>query len=256
MAELKEVVAEAAEDVAAGAVELAATSRALQGKSLSIGLAIGLTVGGTVTFFVTRKLLQTRYEKLANEEIQQMREHFRKRALAKEPKPELSDIGRVTESYKANSDIPMPVIPEGIKPNVPVPPRAQGRTMLKEDRWDYEVEKAIRSEERPYVIHVDERHEKEDHEEITLTYYAGDDVLCEIGPDHKIVDDQERVVGIANLDKFGHGSGSPDVVYIRNEYLSLDIEVCRSRGTYAEDVHGFSHSDMPQRRRKRVEWDE
>jgi hypothetical protein len=248
MAELKEVVAEAAEDVAAEALELAATSRALQGKSLSIGIAAGLVVGVTATYFITRKLLETKYEKLANSEIDQMREHFRKRALAKEPKPELSDIGRVTEPYKGNSDIPMPVIPESIKPNVPVPPR--GRTV--EHGWDYEVEKALRSEDRPYIIHVDERHEREDYEEITLTYYAGDDILCD--HEDKIVDDQDRVVGLTNLDKFGHGSDSKDVVYIRNEYLTLDIEVCRSDKSYAEEVSGFKHSDT--RRRRKVQWDE
>jgi len=45
------------------------------------------------------------------------------------------------------------------------------------------------------------------------------------------------------VEKFGHGSGDPNVVYIRNEQYTAEIELCRSPNSYAEEVHGFKHSD-------------
>jgi hypothetical protein len=115
------------------------------------------------------------------------------------------------------------------------------------------AETAARAEKHAYVIHLDERGQEDGYDEITLTYYQGDDVLCDA--EDKVVDDQERVVGVENLDKFGHGSNDVNVVYVRNDAMQLDIEIVKSDKTYAEEVHGLAHADNPPRRR-RTEWDE
>lgn len=130
------------------------------------------------------------------------------------------------------------------------------------DSWNYKEELRTRSPETPYVIHYDERYEFEGYSEMTLTYYEQDDVLCnerdEVigkGPE------REAMIGEANLNRFGHGSKDPSIVYIRNDKLELVLEVIRSPNSYAEEVHGFTHQDYgdnleKMRRRERESLDD
>jgi hypothetical protein len=249
MAELTEAVAEAAEVVADEALEVAEVSRSLSGREVRlvlICLGSGMIVGGAMGAFFMERRLRTRYEKIAEEEIDSMREHFRSRLVAKETKPDLSDLGKKVERL---GYVPQPEIknPEQVA--------EETYNIFKDaeivDDWDMEHEKASRTPRMPYVIHVDERHES-GYTESTLTYYAGDDVLCD--ERDKIIEDQDLVVGVMNLDRFGHGSGDPNIVYIRNDDLAIEVEVVKSDRTFAEDVHGITHSDPPRERRPR--WDE
>jgi hypothetical protein len=110
------------------------------------------------------------------------------------------------------------------------------------DSWNYKEELQKRNPDIPYVIHYDERTEFEDYEEMTLTLYEKDNVLC--NEQDEIIADEEldKLVGEDNLDRFGHGSNDPNVVYIRNDSLELVLEVVRSPHAYAEEVHGFEHT--------------
>lgn len=123
----------------------------------------------------------------------------------------------------------------------------EGRPLVNED-WDAEAEEANRNPERPYVISHDEFMENSyEHSQTTLTYFEGDDVLAE--SDDSVVFEVEAVVGMDNLGRFGHGSRSPNVVYIRNERTESDYEVVKTDGSYSEIAHGgLRHSDQHSRR--------
>jgi hypothetical protein len=112
------------------------------------------------------------------------------------------------------------------------------------DDWDYDTEKALRTEGGTYVIHKDEVGDTE-YAEMVLSYYAGDDVLCD--EQDRIIDNPEKLVGNC-LEKFGHGSNDRNVVHVRNEALAIDLEVIKSDKTYAEEVHGLKHEDPPRKR--------
>lgn len=257
MAEVTEAAAEiatdVAEEVAAQAHIAADVSWRLSSRERSLivgGVSVGLLGGAVIGFFWTRKRLETKYNQLAEDEIFEMREHFQSKLIANEQKPALAKI--VEEQGYA----PVP------EPERPTDPRPDPATVVNvfetnvvnnvvEYEWDMTAEVASRDRNIPYVIHVDERHE-EDYTESTLTYYAGDDVLCD--DQDKVIDDQDLVVGVGNLDKFGHGSGDASIVYIRNDKLGIEVEVIKSDKTYAEEVHGLSHSDPP--RRRRADWDD
>lgn len=103
-----------------------------------------------------------------------------------------------------------------------------------DDDWDYDVELENRSDKRPYVIHVDEytSHES-DYPQETITYYEGDDVLC----DEKDVPiyTRERITGPL---LFGHGSQDPNIVYIRNDKIEMEWEVLRDEGHFVAEVLG------------------
>jgi hypothetical protein len=103
-----------------------------------------------------------------------------------------------------------------------------------EDVWDYDLEIAGRNPDNPYVIHRDEFDDEEKgYSHSTLTYYKGDDVLCD-----------ESDVPIYNAEKiaapllFGHGTNDPNVVYIRNERLEAEYEVMLDSGYYSVEVLG------------------
>lgn len=253
-------MAELVEEVVEDVIEEIANGRYIRGRFAVLTGVLGSIAGAAVGAYFTDRRLQKRYEKIAEEEIDVMRSHFRARLVAKEEKPDLDQMVRkskekaevlgYTEKDLPPAD-PVPAAPG--EPNTPAIPE-EVRNVFEEQApdhdWNYEVELAIREEldgKRPYVIHIDEKGEAE-YDEITLTYYAGDDVLC--NSDDTIVESQEEVVGVNNLDRFGHGSGDRSIVYVRNDNLSLDIEVVRSEQTYAEEVHGFKHEKTPPRRRR------
>jgi hypothetical protein len=110
--------------------------------------------------------------------------------------------------------------------------------------WVQEDEERKRSSDQPYVIARDEVYTavNDGFSEESLTYYAEDDVLC--NEREEVIDpaDRDRLVGDANLDRFGHGSGDPAIVYIRNDGLDILYEIVRSPNSFAEEVHGIRHS--------------
>lgn len=103
-----------------------------------------------------------------------------------------------------------------------------------DDSWDEVAEMQHRTGDKPYVIHEDEFFEDVMHfKQMTLTYYAGDDILC----DDKDVPiyGYSKVVGDL---KFGHGSSSKDTVYVRNEELRGEYEITHNPGHYQIEVIG------------------
>jgi hypothetical protein len=223
------------------------------------GFFTGVALGGGIGYFATRRYLEPKYAEIAENEISDMRKHFAKRSMARKDKPPIDDLNKRVEDLRYREGRG-PVV----KPNVPVAPAppgapnehvhdtpnpAQHRNVFQADPsasegWDYEVEKALREDKEIYVIHADEFGET-DLNEAALTYYSGDDVLCDASD--RIIDNQDRLVG-EGLNKFGHGSGDKDVVFIRNETLAVDLEVTNTDKSYAEEVHGLKHEDPPRRK--------
>ncbi|MET0786957.1 MAG: hypothetical protein ABWY25_09640 [Paenisporosarcina sp.] len=120
---------------------------------------------------------------------------------------------------------------ETLKDEVPL-----SSVFLHEDTpWDYDVEVPKRTKEAPYIIHRDEffNHEADYYSQTTLTYYAGDNILCD-----------ELDVPIPNADKlvgkleFGKGSEDRSIVYIRNDHLEAEYEVILDHGYFQVEVLG------------------
>lgn len=216
------------------------------------GALAGFGIGFAAGYFVSMKRLETKYEKRAEDEIDKMRDHFRQRLVVREDKPELSDLNkRVAALGYRETKPPVPVQEPGGLNTGPQEEVVQRNVFQMDDTsksaeegWDYEVELEARKGKEIYIIHQDE-YGAEDNEEITLSYYGGDDILCDASD--RIIDDQAKLVANC-LDRFGHGSGDKNTVYVRNETLGIDLEVIKSDKTYAEEVHGFKHEDPPARR--------
>lgn len=297
-AEVAQEVLDAADEVLENAAEGIETARRFTQRDLGLtvgGLGVGVTVGSIGGYFLLRKRLTTKFENIYAREVASMRDNYHRKMQALEGEEEKakmkSELDEKVEEleYKAERDprvdegkVPYHLVGKKAEeleveaPEVPEPetpetknifedrnPEGDGILVGADPNWNYEEEVKNRDPKFPYVIHQDEHKEgpagEEEYDKVTLTYFAGDDVLSD--ERDQVVDSKETVVGVANLSRFGHGSGDPNIVYIRNDQLQADIEVVRSDGKYATEVHGFSddeirHSSMRRRTPRRSDIDD
>ena len=111
-----------------------------------------------------------------------------------------------------------------------------------EDEWDQLAEMIKRRPVEPYIISYAEFHESEtDYQQLELTYYAADDVLCDDRDNNRPIYNHKRLVGDL---RFGHGSGDLGIVYIRNDQAQTEWEVSYNKGYYSVEVMGLEIEDM------------
>lgn len=178
----------------------------------------GAAVGSAVTW----KFVKTKYERIAQEEIDSVKEVF-----AKNHSIDIQDFEEETEVADNDGSEADHVDPQD--------------EMM--ERYDYEAAlrrlKYISTEAvgegggepvilAPYVISPDEYGE-DGYETTMLSYYA-DGVLED---DYwNIIDNVEDVIGTDFINHFG--DYEEDTVFIRNEEHRTDYEVTRDKRTYAE----------------------
>lgn len=252
-----EVVADVAEEV---------TSQSTSSHSLGLafgGFVVGAGLGAVAGYIFAKRKLETKYSEIAAEEIADMREHYAAKATALDSEASKTNLDEIVRErgYAQSPEIttgpPMAVSPpaavtEAAEEEEEIVETLEVRNIFEdhriEDEWDYHRERASRSPMSPYVIHRDERDDNDAYDEVTWTYYEEDDVVCNELDEVIAGEDRERILGEANLEKFGHGSGDSQIVYVRNDNLEMDIELIKSPNSYAEEVHGLSHGHSSPRR--------
>ncbi len=168
--------------------------------------AAGASLGSLVTW----KVLKTKYEKIAQEEIDSIKERFSNRTALyageqqsnSKPVREDDTYDRITLDYRSSSDIS--------KDN-------------KKKRGEVVAE--------PYVITPDEFGELDDYETANLTYYA-DGILTD--DMDNLVEDIEGTVGAGSLSHIG--DYEPDAVHVRNDALKCDYEILVDVRKFADVV--------------------
>lgn len=172
--------------------------------------AAGAVIGSAVTW----KIIKTKYEQIANEEIESVKERFRNREDA--AKNGASDEkGNVDNSLK-DRDLSSyeSIINENAYRNYSTPKGSENE--IKEEE----------SVDRPYVIPPEE-YDENDYETESLTYYA-DGVLTDIYDN--IIEDVEGTVGKDSLTHFGEFED--DSVFVRNDERKTDYEILRDSDKY------------------------
>ena len=92
-----------------------------------------------------------------------------------------------------------------------------------------------------YVITAEEFDEETpEYDRVTLTYYAGDDVLCD-SKEPIPAGEVERLVGPDALTSFGVGSNNESIVYIRNDRDGVEtcFEIIQDDAEYTETILGY-----------------
>lgn len=171
---------------------------------------LGVGIGSLVTWW----FVKSKYEKIAQEEIEAVIEHFSQK------EKELEDAAAIDipEEVKVQSTN------QGTKYNhsVTIEKPALNEYIKKADTYK---SKDIR------VISPDEYGDIDDYERCSLTYYADGFLVDE---NDELVDDIEETVGEDFADHFGEYE--EDSVYIRNDIRECDYEVLMSLQKYREVI--------------------
>lgn len=256
-------------DVVEDTIERAVTVTRNNPYLLAGAFILGGAIAGVVAYKIAVKRTSLRYEDILEQEIAAAKEYYKR--LAKDGEystPEGAadallpdEVVDAVRSYQGR-ERPVPynkVEPSESATDTPAQTVVNVITNVFEnaksngDDWDYDRELQIRAEnpDSPYVISYDEFTENpEHHEQITITYYARDNILAD--ESDQPIDNTEYVVGDDNLTRFGHGSSDPMVVYIRNEKISTDFEIIHSESSYRKDVLGLDDEEPSLRHSQRV----
>ena len=264
--QLIEEAADAIEDVAVRVEEVAEATRRLNGREVGffvVGAGLGIAWGFAVGFKIAEKRLKTKYEKLAEEEISNMREHYLKKVVAAQSKPSVSEViverieneNGFTEAEQQAIDEANAKFPAEEEETVVVQETTQVNVFESRERWNYQYELAHRQKDVPYIIHHDEFTENlPEHDQTTYTYYEVDNVMADSRD--TTIENMDASIGLGNLGRWGHGSPDPNTVYVRNEVLQLDVEIVRDPGSYSETVQGTIRHSADRRRRPKRRFDD
>lgn len=171
-------------------------------------------VGAAIGSVVTWKLVKTKYEQIANEEIESVKKVYSYKMMAEEQvkKPEVKVQNVVELEPKVNQD------------------RIDYSKLTVDLGYTNDIKEGGKDvRERPYVIAPEEFGEIDDYETISLTYYA-DKVLTD-DMDNKI-EDVEGLVGEDSLTHFGEYED--DSVFVRNDRYKSDYEILLDIRNYSD----------------------
>lgn len=156
------------------------------------------TAGAVIGSLVTYKIVKTKYERIAQEEIDSVKERFRNRqSLVDQTEEDNNDIEEYVDTINEQNYTAEDVT---IEPTICL----IDPTELGGDDYDYEV--------------------------ISCTYYANG-ILVE-DETEKIIEDIKNTVGLEFMNHFG--DYEQDVAYVRNEYLKCDYEILRDLDPYIQ----------------------
>lgn len=185
----------------------------------------GATVGAATAWVCLRK----RYEQIAQEEIDSVKAAFAEKKLV------FTNENRIDEQAENQhkADIAK------LKPDL-----VDYAAKLQEEGYvnytEHSKKNTEEKKEEPmldtlYVISPDEFGATDDYTQISLVYYDGDEVLAD--EEDEVVEDIAGTVGEDFAEHFGEYED--DTVFVRNDRLRCDYEICKDNRSYA-DVTGDS----------------
>lgn len=186
----------------------------------------GAAVGSVVTWQYTKK----KYEQIAQEEIDSVKETFSKLKEVKNKDNESDENNNVRTIVERAKDKPS-IVEYAAKL------RKQGYINYSntDSLFEEEVDENMIND-KPYVISPDEFGEFDDYDTISLTYYA-DQVL--VDEDDELVEDIEETVGFESLNAFGEYED--DSVFVRNDRLKCDYEILLDQRKYSDVIKRKPH---------------
>lgn len=178
----------------------------------------GTAVGAAASWFLVKK----KYEKIADEEIKEMRQHYLER-IAQEVDEEVDTF--CEDEYEDRD-----VLREEVE--AIIEQQGYSRTTISATQVPPEEEgdvKEMDNKEHPYVIPPEEFDELDGYNAISLTYYS-DGILAD--EYDNVIDDIDEIVGLDSLNQFG--VYEDDSVFVRNDKLKSDYEILLDNKTFEE----------------------
>lgn len=184
-------------------------------KLISVGFFIA---GAAVGSIATWQFLKTKYEEIAQEEIDSVKQTYAKRE-------EKRQFVKYKKSSETTGDMTYEkdevIRKEAVK---------EVNRIIEDNNYTSEINEVTRDQH--YIIRPDEFGEYDDYDTISLTYYA-DHILTD--EDDEIVEDIEDKIGFDALSHFGEYE--EDSVFVRNDRIKCDYEILLDQRKYSEVEH-------------------
>ena len=188
-------------------------------KTNIVGCIFAFTAGGAIGAFVAHKLLDEKYERIAQEKIKSIKEAYTvQRSEDTENEVEETSIADEIDEHQI-------IIQDYISKD-PSQPVAQYTDYTNMTTKPVEFV----DDDEPYVIDPIQAGD-DDYEIMTYTLF-GDGVLAD--EMNMPVEDITGTVGADYADHFNDDECDDDAIYIRNDRLKTDFEILREGRTYAE----------------------
>ena len=185
--------------------------------------AVGAIIGSTVTW----KLIKTKYEQIAQEEIDSVKETFSRLHEESTDKDERAKMAERAKGFIDNKNE---------KPDIKgFAAKLKECEYVKYSDSKEDKERKNITVNKPYVISPEEFGEA-DYNIVSLNYYA-DGVLA--NDFDEVVEDVENTVGEDFEEHFG--DYEEDSVFVRNDELGLDYEILRDMRNFSDVVKNHSH---------------
>lgn len=207
---------------------------------------IMLVLGASIGSLVTWKCLDNKYAKIAQEEIDSVKEAFAKHAVeiaqysGTEETESTEDAREKAELAKSKPDISEYTVhiqnKEKINYNEFSSIRAKTIATDVAVVEPIEIESDPEMPDKPYVIPPEDFGDIDGYETISLTYYS-DKALAD--DRDQLVEDIELTVGFASLGSFGQYED--DSVFVRNHALKCDYEILLDHRKYSEVIGRKPH---------------
>lgn len=173
-------------------------------------IVLAFTLGAAVGSFVTWKLVKTKYEEIARQEVEEVRAVYEKKKKAeKEEKKAKKEYDDLIDKY------------------APVP-----------EVLNTEGKEGPNEMDEPYVISPAEFGDQDGYETESLTYYA-DGVLTDEYDEP--IEDVDDIVGLESLDHFGEYED--DSVFVRNDGRRTDYEILLDTRRYSDTKKSSPHAE-------------
>ena len=174
---------------------------------------LAFVAGAAAGAVVAWKLLKTKYEQIAQEEIDSVKEVFSER---------LDELKGKAEGDEDDSD-------EGSDPRQDSSDMKEYSAIIKNAGYNNEKGEAKKmSIDRPFVISPEE-FDDSDYEKESLNYYVDGVVADDFD---NVINDVDSLIGEDSLDCFGEYE--EDTVYVQNDELQTVFEICRDARKYSD----------------------
>lgn len=191
------------------------------------------SVGAAIGSAVTWKVVKTKYEKIAQEEIDSVKEAFTDRlANLQEQVDDYSEADAAEERADRASQINWNELEDLDEEDIGLEGDDLAEYAQLASIYTNEKGGAKSMAKKPYVISPDDFGELDDYNRISLTYYADGIVEDE---DREIVNDVDEIIGEDSLTHFGEYED--DSVFVRNDYLRTDFEILKDYRSYDKANH-------------------
>lgn len=188
--------------------------------------AAGAAFGSAVTW----KVVKTKYERIAQEEIDSVKEAFSDRVTNLEEQIDDYVTADAAEEWRDRASrinwADLEDLDEEDDDSTDDDLNDYARLV---NKYTNEKGGAVNMTERPYVISPLDFGELDDYSQVELTYYA-DGVLED--EDYNIVTDMDELIGVDSLQTFGEYED--DSVFVRNDRLRADFQILKDYRTYDE----------------------